>query len=194
MISALILAGGRARRMGGIDKRELVVEGQTIFERQCAVLADRVTEIIVSSPRPIAGFRTVTDPIEGGGPVAGIAAGLAAARTPWLLVIAGDMPRVSGALIDRMIDRMIDRSRAPNDRPLDAVGVRIDALPEPLFVLYRVAAVREVAEARLAARQLKASELLTDAGLAVAWIEEAELRELDPTLKLLSNINEPCDL
>lgn len=185
-ITALVLAGGRARRMGGLDKRELVVEGRTIFERQCDVLADRVTEILVSSPRAIAGHRTVADTIEGGGPVAGIAAGLAAARTPWLLVIAGDMPHISGALIDRMIGRI--------DQAIDAVGVRVGTLPEPLFALFRVAAFRHIVEARLAARQLRASGLLTETGRAVAWIEEAELRELDPALKMLSNINEPGDL
>lgn len=186
MITALILAGGRARRMGGIDKREIVVEGKTIFERQCEVLAGRVDEIIVSSGRAIEGYRTVVDPIEGAGPVAGIAAGLAAARTPWLFVIAGDMPHLSGALIDRMIERAIDS--------IDAVGVRVGALPEPLFALFRVASVRPIVEARLAAGQLKASSLLTEAGLAVAWLEEAALRELDPSLKMLSNINEPRDL
>ena len=115
-VSALVLAGGRATRMGGVDKRALVVGGRTIFERQCAVLADRVAEIIVSSPHPIPGFRAVADAVPGQGPLAGIAAGLAVVTTPWLLVVAGDMPYLSGDLIDRLLEaRATDR---------DAVGIR----------------------------------------------------------------------
>ena len=195
-VSALVLAGGRARRMGGIDKRELVVDGKSIFQRQCDVLRDRVAEILVSSTKPVAGFRTVVDAIDEGGPVAGIAAGLAAARTEWLLVVAGDMPYISGVLIDRMLGRVL-AGRLAGSGPageVDVVGLRVGELPEPLFAVWRVATCRSVVEARVASRQLKASRLLTDAGLRVAWIEQAELREIDPTLRMLANINEPRDL
>ena len=34
-VTALIVAGGKATRMGGIDKREMVIAGRPIFERQC---------------------------------------------------------------------------------------------------------------------------------------------------------------
>src|SRR5690349_14435133 len=98
-VSALILAGGRATRMGGVDKTAIEIEGVTIFERQRQVLASRVAEIIVSSRGDVAGFRTVRDALADQGPLAGVAAGLAAARTPWLLVVAGDMPYITGALV-----------------------------------------------------------------------------------------------
>ena len=184
-VSALILAGGRATRLGGVDKRELVVEGRSIFDRQCEVLAPRVAEILVSSPRADPGHRTVADAVPGAGPLAGIAAGLAAA-TPWLLVVAGDMPYVSGALLDLVL------ARAGAD--VDAVGIRIGELPEPLLCLLRVAAARPALEARLAAGQLKASRLLTDGDLRVAWISEPELRAIDPSLRALFNVNAPEDL
>lgn len=183
--SALILAGGKATRFGGIDKRELVVEGHTIFERQCAVLAPRVAEIIVSSPRPIAGFRTVVDAIPDAGPLAGIAAGLAAATTPWLLVVAGDMPHLTGAVIDLVLGKI--------DPAIDAVGVRIGELPEPLLCALRTSCAPEV-KRRLDAGQLKASRLLADSPFRVAWVEEPELRAIDPALRSLRNINAPEDL
>lgn len=189
MISALILAGGRARRLGGVDKRLLVVEGMPIFERQVTALRERVSEIIVSQRAggpDIAGYRTVRDEVSNGGPLAGIAAGLAAARTPWLLVVAGDMPYVQGALVDAM--------RARATEATDAVGLRVGDLPEPLFTLLRVDAVRPIVARRIAARELKASRLLTEAGLRVSWIDEAALRQIDPTLRMLANINEPSDL
>lgn len=178
-VSALILAGGKATRLGGVDKRALVVEGRTIFERQVDVLRDAVAEILVSSPRLITGFRTVRDAMEDAGPLAGIAAGLAAARTPWLLVLAGDMPYVTRELVERLLSRTRDQ--------IDAVGIRIDKLPEPLACLLRVSACTQIVQARLAARVLKASLLLTDAELRVDWLDDVPRRAL-------FNVNKPEDV
>ena len=185
-VTALILAGGRATRMGGIDKHALVVDGLSIFDRQCNVLLPRVADIIVSAQSSIPGHKTVADRVAGAGPLAGIAAGVTEARTPWLLVIAGDMPYISGALIDRLL------AAATGD--VDAVGIRIGGLPEPLVCVLRVTAVRPHLDRRLAGGLLKASALLTDDGLRVAWIEESELRAIDPELRALSNVNDPDDL
>jgi molybdopterin-guanine dinucleotide biosynthesis protein A len=178
-VSALILAGGKATRLGGVDKSALVVDGRTIFERQVEALREAVAEIIVSSPRDYPGFRTVRDAVEDGGPLAGIAVGLAAARTPWLLVLAGDMPNVTRELVDRMLSRTRD--------DLDAVGIRIDGLPEPLACVLRVSPCTQIVQERLTARVLKASRLLTDAELRVDWIDDVPRRAL-------FNVNEPEDL
>ena len=194
-VSALILAGGKATRFGGIAKHELVIAspalpgeaappdggaesiaGRSIFERQVAVLAPRVVEIIVSGAA-IAGYRSVRDQVESAGPLAGIAAGLAVI-TDWLLVIAGDMPYLTGELVDSLI-----AARAPE---LDAVGIRIGDLPEPLCCLLH-ARTRETVDRRLAAGRFKASGLLTDEGLRVRWLTDA-----DPAA--LRNLNSPSDL
>jgi molybdopterin-guanine dinucleotide biosynthesis protein A len=185
-VTALILAGGKATRLGGVDKRELVIDGRTIFERQIAALAPCVAEVIVSSPRAIAGYRSVVDAVPGAGPLAGIAAGLAVAATPWLLVVAGDMPYLHRAFIELVLAR--------GDPSCDAVGIRIGGLPEPLCTVLRVATWRAIASARLAAGRLKASALLTDGAARVRWIEEAELRAIDPDLRALHNVNAPEDL
>lgn len=176
-ISALILAGGKATRLGGFPKHRLVVAGRSIFERQCDLLAPRVAEILVSGVA-IRGYRTVHDVRKDAGPLAGIAAGLAATRTPWLFVVAGDMPYLSGELADRML--------AARTENIDVVGVRRAGLPEPLLCVIH-ARVREVAARRLAAGQFKASGLLTDEGLAVAWLDD-----VDP--RMLVNLNSPADL
>ncbi len=186
-ISALILAGGKATRLGGIAKHEIVIEGRTIFERQVALLAPRVLEILVSSPADIAGYRTVRDAVAGAGPLAGIAAGLSASRTEWVLVVAGDMPHITGDLLDRMSAE----ANASSDedliaRELCAIGVRSGGLPEPLLcILHR--GVLGTIERRLAAGRYKASGLLTDEGLRVTWIEAADPRAL-------RNVNSPEDL
>jgi molybdopterin-guanine dinucleotide biosynthesis protein A len=177
-VSALILAGGKATRFGGIAKHELVVDGETIFQRQVRVLEPVATEILVSSPKPIPGHRHVVDAIEGAGPLAGIAAGLAACRTKWLLVVAGDMPYITPELIGALIE--------PLRADTDAVGVQLAGLPEPLVcVLHR--RVLPNVQRRLASGDYKASRLLTDDELTVHWIEPS-----DPIA--LRNINSPEDL
>jgi molybdenum cofactor guanylyltransferase len=177
LVSALILAGGKATRMGGVAKHAIVIGGETIFERQVRAVTPLVDEIIVSGP-VIAGYRTVVDAIRDVGPLAGIAAGLAACTTPWLLVIAGDMPNVSQELIAAMLEH-----RAPD---IDAVGIRRGTLPQPLLCVLHVR-TREVVARRLAAGRYRASGVLTDEGLRVAWLD-------DPEPAALANINTPDDL
>lgn len=176
-VSALILAGGRATRMGGIAKHEIVVQGETILARQARTLRPLVDEILVSAPADIAGFRTLRDAPEheGIGPLAGIAAGLAATSSQWLFVVAGDMPYIDASLIEHML--------ATRDR--DAVGIRVRGLPEPLVCLLRVEPARRATAALLVEKRHKASGLL--AALDVTWIE-------DPDPRALHNINAPSDL
>ena len=181
-VSALVLAGGKATRLGGVAKHELVIDGETILARQVKVLAPRVAEILVSAREDVAGYRTVRDAVDGAGPLAGIAAGLAACATPWLLVVAGDMPDVSGELVDRVLAARL----APRSEALDAVGVRARGLPEPLFCLLH-ARTRAALERRLAAGRYKASGLLTDEDLRITWIDVLDVH-------VLRNVNRPEDL
>jgi len=177
-VSAIVLAGGKATRLGGVAKHELVIGGETILSRQARVLAPRVAEILVSAREDVPGYRTVRDAVDGAGPLAGIAAGLAACATPWLLVVAGDMPDVSGELVDRVL--------AARGDAVDAVGVRARGLPEPLLCLLHAHA-RVAVDRRLAAMRYKASGLLTDEDLRVAWIDVTDVH-------VLRNVNRPEDL
>lgn len=174
-VCALILAGGRATRMGGITKHEIIVQGETILARQVRVLREFTDDVIVSSPVDIAGFRTVRDAHEGIGPLAGIAAGLGAAATQWMIIVAGDMPSIDASLVERMLAA----------RARDAVGLRVGGRPEPLVCLLRVAPARVAMAQLLAQRRHKASGLLD--ALDVVWID-------DPDPRALHNINEPSDL
>jgi molybdopterin-guanine dinucleotide biosynthesis protein A len=176
-VAALILAGGKATRFGGIAKHALVIDGRTILDHQLAVLAPRVAEVVISAPVDVPGFRTVRD-AAGLGPLAGIAAGLAAIAQPWTLVVAGDMPFITPALIDALL-----AARAPE---LDAVGLLVHDLPEPLCCVLHTR-TRAAVERRLAAHRYKASGLLTDEGLHVRWLTDA-----DPAA--LRNLNSPADM
>lgn len=185
-VSALILAGGKATRLGGAAKHELVIDGKSILARQVEVLAPRVADIVVSSPQPIAGFRTVADTLVDGGPLAGIAAGFTAVTTSWMLVVAGDMPFLSGPLIDALCTRRVLAA--------DAVGIDLGGVPQPLCCLLDCTTVPPLLDALLAAGERKASRLLTAPLMAVDWITEAELRAFDPELRCLANINTEGDL
>ena len=52
----------------------------------------------------------------------------------------------------------------------------------------------EIVVKRLAAGRLKPSSLLTDDPVQVRWIEEGELRAVDPQLRALHNVNAPEDM
>jgi molybdenum cofactor guanylyltransferase len=180
-VCALILAGGQAARLGGAAKHALVVDGEPILARQLRVLAPRCDDVIVAlapGAAPIANVTCVHDDVAHTGPLAGIAAGLSAARAPWCFVIACDMPDITGALVDRIL--------AARDPAVDAVGVRVDGLVEPLIGVMRVATARAQI-ARLVAAGVHKAGRLWEAPLRVAWIDDA-----DP--HALRNINSPADL
>jgi len=104
--SGIVLAGGKARRMGGIDKALITVEGRTIFERTRTVLEPRVDEIIVVTPHPgryPPGTRTTDDIRPDCGPLGGLHAGLSAARREHAFVVACDMPFLSPPLVDFLL-------------------------------------------------------------------------------------------
>lgn len=103
-VDLLVLAGGRAERLGGADKAALVVGGRSLLDRVLDVeLGGRVV-VVGDTPVPDGVVRTVEDP-PGGGPVAGIAAGLlaldalAAPHPPaWVAICAVDQPGAAAAL------------------------------------------------------------------------------------------------
>jgi molybdopterin-guanine dinucleotide biosynthesis protein A len=101
---AVILAGGSARRLGGADKALLDVGGRTLLEGVLAAVAGAARVVVVGPPRP--GIRGVTwcreDP-PGAGPVAALAAALPHTASPYLCVLATDLPFVTPPLIQEMV-------------------------------------------------------------------------------------------
>ncbi|MCK9876272.1 molybdenum cofactor guanylyltransferase [Frankia sp. Ag45/Mut15] len=97
--SALICAGGAARRLGGRDKPAVVVGGATLLDRVLAATVAARRRIVVGPRRDLAGSATTVhwcreDP-PGGGPLAAIAAGLVAVDTAFVAVLAADLPFVT---------------------------------------------------------------------------------------------------
>lgn len=96
-VEAVVLAGGKASRMGGTDKLSLEYEGrsllQGVVDAAVQVGCEQVT--IVGPHRPISATETpvsfVREDPPFGGPVAGLLAALPVVRSDWILLLAADL-------------------------------------------------------------------------------------------------------
>jgi molybdenum cofactor guanylyltransferase len=98
-VDAVVLAGGRASRLGGADKPALVVGGRSLLASviAAAAAAGARVVVVVGPPRPglvlTAGrLRVVREEPPGSGPVPALRRGLAEVAAPWVLVLAADLP------------------------------------------------------------------------------------------------------
>lgn len=104
--SGVVLAGGTAARMDGVDKASVELHGRTLLELALDAFLD-ADEVVVVAPDSVPTSRPVTfvceDPPRGG-PVAGLLTGVdALVRRPRLIgVLAVDMPRVTPATLRRL--------------------------------------------------------------------------------------------
>ena len=99
--TAALIAGGQARRMGGLAKGLILVDGVSILHRQLALLAELglPTRIIGDPSGPYAGHGAPVSPdlLVGHGPPGGVHAALSAAPAGWVCVLSVDLPRIDGA-------------------------------------------------------------------------------------------------
>ena len=188
-VAGAIIAGGPARRLGGVAKPFLTVGGRTIAERQVAVLRDTFARVLVvaNDPAPWAPLAVdvVPDGVAGAGPLGGLQTALAAGAAGGcdaVVCVAGDLPFVEPALLAAL------RDRAPGS---DAVAPRTSRGIEPLCARYACRLLSRV-DARVAAGDLAIHLMLGE--LAVDWIEGSQLAALDPEGRSFFNINTPDDL
>jgi len=181
--SLVILAGGLSRRMGR-DKAALPAGEGTLIEHLARRLAPVVDETIIaggSAGQNLPGVTGVDDRYPGFGPLAGIHAGLLAARCPLVWVVGCDLPDVDPALAALLCGLAGD---------VDAVVPRIDSEPQGVCAVY----VRSLApriDRLLAAGERRVKMLL--AASKVRYVTPEELRAVDPELGSFRNINTPAD-
>jgi molybdopterin-guanine dinucleotide biosynthesis protein A len=107
--SAVVLAGGRAARLGGQAKPQLDVGGRTMLAAVLAACAGAATRIVVGPPQPVAdGVVVLREQPPGGGPVAAMRAGLAVVRTEVVAVVAGDLPFLVPEVLDELLAALTD--------------------------------------------------------------------------------------
>ncbi len=109
LITGVILAGGRAERMGGRDKGLLPLAGESLIAHGVRRLRPQVAELLISANRHQEcygqfGCRVISDALDCRfrGPLAGMLAALDAARTPYLLTAPCDSPLLPPDYAQRM--------------------------------------------------------------------------------------------
>ncbi|MDT3253974.1 molybdenum cofactor guanylyltransferase MobA [Serratia sp. root2] len=107
-ITGIILAGGRATRMGGEDKGLIQVAGIPLYKHVLTRLRPQVGPIAISANRNQAHYQESGLPTIGDltadfpGPLAGILAGLRYAATEWVVFVPCDVPDFPTTLVEQL--------------------------------------------------------------------------------------------
>jgi molybdopterin-guanine dinucleotide biosynthesis protein A len=145
-LAAVVLTGGTASRMGGVDKGSIRLRGRSLLERALAATVAAGEVVVVGDPvrtsRPVAW--TVEAPAKGG-PAAGVLAGVDALSTaPELVaVLAVDMPLVDAGTLRRLADAVGGSRHVDGAVLVDEEGRR-----QPLAAVYRYGALVAARPAR----------------------------------------------
>lgn len=190
-ITAVILAGGRARRMDGADKALLPLAGRPLLAHVIAALRPQVDDILLNSNRPATHYLHYSLPLlpdtlpDQPGPLAGLLAALqhccsgdADDRATLVLTVPCDTPALPADLVARMV-HALDGSAA------DICSVSDGARLHAAFMLARCCVLPGL-QAYLAAGQRKVQDWLRGQKLAVADFSDQPAA--------FGNINTPQDL
>ncbi len=103
-LSGAVLAGGRAGRLQGQDKTKLQFGGRSLLDRTLAILGPICDEKLVSSNslESYTDCKIVPDRRPGQGPLGALYSCLRAARNPYLLIVATDMPFITTAALQKL--------------------------------------------------------------------------------------------
>jgi len=175
-----ILAGGRATRLGGLDKAWLERDGLPQVLRWRQRFVAEVAATLVSANRDLpryaaAGLQVLPDPAGIAiGPLAGLSVLAAACLTEWLLTIPVDLVGVNDCLLPSLMAGSAENGAFAED----------DDGPQPLVALWRVAALRQATAAAIDSGQTAVHLLQTRLGMTCIRF---------PGVRF-GNLNTPADL
>lgn len=180
-----LIAGGRAVRMGGLQKGWLCADGEPIAERTMRLYRATFAEVLIvaNDPGPWErlGARVVPDAIPARGAPGGLHAALLHATTEWVFTAGCDMPFLSAAGIALLASR---REGAT------AVVPRWDGRLEPLHAFWSRACLPSI-ERLLGAGEPSMQSLARSVGARI--VEEEAWRAIDPAGRAFENVNTPED-
>lgn len=194
--SAVILGGGRGRRMGG-NKLFLSAGETLLIERVLGRVMPCFQETLIivgpddlyslekllESTRRCYPVRIVPDSEPGKGPLEGLATSLEAIKTQWAFVIGCDMPLVQEAVI-----RVLWNARTPESQ---VVCARLGGFLEPLHAFYSASCLPEARKA-LAAGERRVKSFFD--GVVLTVVEEEDFRSLPGYRRSFSGVNTPGEL
>ena len=165
-ITGVVLAGGRARRMGGEDKGLVVYRGRPLVAYALDALSLIAGTILINANRnqeeyarfgyPV--IEDLTDSFDG--PLAGLLSAMRSAQTEYVLTVPCDCPQVNGALLGRLYTSLLDE-----DAELCAAhdGDRL----HPVFLIAKCSLASDLAD-YLASGERKVETWLRSHQLALA--------------------------
>jgi len=179
-----VLAGGRATRLGGRDKGALTLNGQPLRNRLLS-LAPAFREtlwVTVSQGKgaPAGTPRQIRDAYPGRGVPGAVITALESARTPWVCVVAMDMPFVTLPAL-----RLLEHAA----RSAQAAAFEVQARLEPLPCWIHTALAAVWRERLPGNPSLRA--LLSEA--STVRVPERVLQMVDPACQVVVSINTPED-
>jgi molybdenum cofactor guanylyltransferase len=176
-ITAIILCGGRSTRMGR-DKATLLFGDETMLDRILRIVRAVADDVMVVGRRDQSAS-TIHDAVEDEGPLAGIAAGLAASTTDLNYVVACDMPLIKPAVLERLA-AMIE-----NDDVCVAV---VDGHASALCGVYRSRIAKD-AQALFESGERRVMRLLDQ--VTTKRVDAAVFRDIDPDLDTFISVDTP---
>lgn len=134
-VTGVILCGGRARRMDGVEKALQAIAGAPLVQHVRERLAPQVGKLVLSANRHHLqyaqwGDTVVSDAIPDGGPLSGLCAALDQVTTPWVFCCPGDAPNLDTSLVMRL-------SQALDEQPGDLAFPFDGERDQHLFLLMR---------------------------------------------------------
>jgi molybdopterin-guanine dinucleotide biosynthesis protein A len=214
--SAVVLAGGASQRMGR-DKALVEFDGEPLLARVIERVRTLSEDIIIVANDAEAfarfGVPVIPDVYPGKGSLGGIFSGLRAAREPYALAVACDMPFLNLPLLHYLIslappfDVVIPRAQDPSgkvprstrgdkpegskkSRPIDSPIAKESNL-HPMHAVYSKRCLQAM-ERRLLADDLRLISFHPD--VRVRIVEPSEVEQFDPQRLSFFNANTPEDL
>ncbi len=147
-ITAVILAGGRGSRMGGVDKGLQSFKGLplALHTLQRLHMGAGVGELMINANRNLAAYESFGVPVwpdglaDYAGPLAGFLTGLERCETPYLLTVPCDTPQLPFDLAQRLSAALIaqDADLAMVSAPETSKDGQIQLRSQPVFCLLRI--------------------------------------------------------
>jgi molybdopterin-guanine dinucleotide biosynthesis protein A len=188
-VGAIVLAGGRSSRFGR-DKLAEPVGGRPMLDRAIDAVRAVATDIVVVStpdgtPTIPTDVTLAHDARAFEGPLAGLAAGLAALddSVRRAVVVGGDMPSLVPPVLERMLGRL---------EYADAVVLEADDRPRPLPMAIRSVVLGPVIGRLLAGGERRLRALLTE--VRTETLDQETWRQDDPEGASLRDVDVPEDL
>ncbi len=190
-LAAAVLAGGRARRLGGIDKSALTLDGVPIMDRLLAVVRRITPRVFAVGDRygaaAHAGLPVVPDSDPDGGVLGAIYTAIIESPCERTLVVGCDMPFITEAFLAHLAELS---ACGRGETPPDIVMPRTAAGFEPLCAIYARTSAEAIADRLQRGERLAA---VPPGGVRVLEVGPEEIAAYDPHGMLFVNVNTPHD-